>query len=172
MLAACGHTLCTTCRSHSLLGLTALRSLSLERKSHSMGWQKVVARLKEITSTEDLPDFSSGTRLPWWVLPDIDDETRAKLRPDALRIAILPRGADGPRVDRSQHVIDIMEFGYCSDTRMAGRIEEKEKQHEMLKRLLLEAGWKDARLWILPLGTLGAIHWSLLASGRLQPRRS
>ena len=29
-------------------------------------------------------------------------------------------------------------------------------------RLLLEAGWKDVKLWIFPLGTLGAIHSSSL----------
>ena len=57
-----------------------------------------------------------------------------------------------------------MEFGYCGDTRMAEKISKKQAQHNVLQKLLLEAGWKDVKLWIFPFGTLGAIHSSSLPS--------
>jgi len=57
---------------------------------------------------------------------------------------------------------DLVEFGYCGDTRMAGKITEKQAQHDLLQEKLLEAGWKDVKLWIFPFGTLGAIHSSSL----------
>ena len=75
-----------------------------------------------------------------------------------LRTDATPR----TRADQSKHTVDIIEVGYCSDTRMSAKIAEKREQHEQLRRLLLEAGWKDARLFIFPLGTLGAIHLSSL----------
>ena len=86
------------------------------------------------------------------------------MRPDAVRVATLAHSAEAPRTraERSQHVVDIIEFGYGSDTRMAGNITGKEAQHELLLKLLLEAGWKDVKLWIFPFGTLGAIHSSSL----------
>ena len=41
---------------------------------------------------------------------------------------------------------------------METKVTAKENQHEILRSLLLEAGWLDVKLWIFPLGTLGAIH--------------
>ena len=55
------------------------------------------------------------------------------------------------RAQRSQHVVDLLEFGYCGDTRMEAKITDKENQHKVLRSLLLEAGWKDVKLWIFPL---------------------
>ena len=98
------------------------------------------------------------------MMPDVEEQTRLKLRPDAVRIATLARNAVSPRTraQRSQHVVDLLEFGYCGDTRMEAKITDKENQHKVLRSLLLEAGWKDVKLWVFPLGMLGAIHSSSL----------
>ena len=61
-------------------------------------------------------------------------------------------------------VVDLLEFGYCGNTRTQAKVTEKENQHKVLRSLLLEAGWKDVKLWIFPLGTLGALHLSSLPS--------
>jgi len=89
---------------------------------------------------------------------DVEEPRRLALRPDAVRIATLAHDAEAPRTraERSQHVVDLMEFGYCDDTRMAGKITEKEAQHDVLQELLLEAGssrMEGRQLWIFPLGT-------------------
>ena len=142
---------------HNGAGLLTLKALA-------QGSQGGCFWLSDVTSVENTPEFSSGTRLPEWVLPGVQEPTRLRLRPDAVRIATLAHSAQAPRTraQRSQHVVDLLEFGYCSDTRMAGKMIEKQGQHDLLQKLLLEAGWKDVKLWIFPLGTLGAIHSSSL----------
>ena len=103
-----------------------------------------------------------------WMLLDLEEASRLTLRPDAVHIATLSHdaAAEAPRTraEKSQHLVDLMEFGYGSDTRRAGKTTEKQAQHELLLRLLLEAGWKDVKLWIFPFGTLGATHSSFLPS--------
>ena len=142
---------------HTGAGLLTLKALA-------QGSQGGCFWLSDVTSVEDKPEFSSGTRLPEWILPGVQEPTRLRLRPDAVRIATLAHNAQAPRTraQRSPHVVDLLEFGYCSDTRMAGKMIEKQGQHDLLQKLLLEAGWKDVKLRIFPLGTLGAIHSSSL----------
>ncbi len=79
--------------------------------------------LSDVISAENASAFSSGTRVPEWMLPDVEEPIRLMLRPDAVRIATLSHDAEAPRTraERSQRVIDLMEFGYCGDTRMAGK---------------------------------------------------
>ena len=144
---------------HNAAGLLILKALARGSRGGCL-W------LSDVTSSDRTPEFSYGTRLPDWMLPGVDGLVLRRLRPDALRIGTLSRTAAGPltRADRSKHVVDIIEVGYCSDTRMAAKIAEKQEQHGQLKRLLLEAGWKGVNLYVFPLGTLGAIHLSALPS--------
>jgi hypothetical protein len=43
---------------------------------------------------------------------------------------------------------------------MEDKIREKRQQHEKLPQYMTEAGWKQIRLHIFPLGTICAIHGS------------
>jgi len=81
----------------------------------------------DVTSAENTPAFWSGTRLPRWMLPDLHEPTKLTLQSDAVCIATLPHNAVAActRGDRSQHVVDFIESGYCSDTRMVAKITEK-----------------------------------------------
>ena len=126
---------------HNAAGLQILRALARGPRGGCF-W------LSDVTSAENTPEFSSGTRLPRWMMPDVAELTPHRLRPDALRIGTLLCTEDTPgtRADRSKHTVDIIEVGYCSDTRMSAKIAEKEEQHEQLRRLSLEAGWKEATL--------------------------
>ena len=54
---------------------------------------------------------------------------------------------------KCKHVVDITEVVYCIDTRMAAKIAEKQKQHDQLRRLLLEACGRTLGC-IFPLDTL------------------
>ena len=142
--------------THNKAGLSILKAL--ER-----GSQGACFCLCDVTSAADAPAFSSGSRVPQWMVPGVDEETLNKLRADAVRISTLPRGAPVPLTpaERAEHIVDVIEFGYCSDTRMTDKIAEKQRQHEQLLRLR-GAGWKEVRLYVFPLGTLGAIHKSSL----------
>ncbi len=132
----------------------------LSRKALAQGSWGNCLWITDVSSADDAPDFAAGNRLPQRLLPAVDNATLRRLRPDALRIATLLRNAAPPltRDARSNHVVDIIEFGYCSNTRMSAKLAEKQTQHGQLKQLLLEAGWKDVKLQVFPLGTLGATH--------------
>ena len=57
----------------------------------------------DVTSAENAPKVSSGSRLPQWVLADaklLEEPTRLGVWPHAIRIAMLPREAAGPRNPR------------------------------------------------------------------------
>ena len=40
----------------------------------------------DVGQAADLPEGVAGKRLPPWILPKVDNETRGKLRPDILII--------------------------------------------------------------------------------------
>ena len=59
--------------------------------------------------------------------------------------------------ERGRLQIEIVEVGYCSDTRWEAKFEEKKLQHAQLVYLLREAGWKVAEPRILIFGVGGTI---------------
>ena len=105
-------------------------------------------------------DGHNGPRIPEWMLPDLENDLRSKLRPDILRVNGLPfdnvRTPQSPS-ERGRLQIEIVEVGYCSDTRWEAKIEEKKLQHAQLVYLLREAGWKVAEPRILIFGVGGTI---------------
>ena len=94
------------------------------------------------------------------MLPDMENDLRSKLRPDILRVNGLPfNNVRPPRSpsERGSLQIEIVEVGYCSDTRWEAKLEEKKLQHAQLVHLLREAGWKVAEPRILLFGVGGTI---------------
>ena len=51
----------------------------------------------------------------------------------------------------------LLEGGYCANTKVQDKIDEKMKQHGALKDLLLEYGYECAYM-AFPLGHVGAIY--------------
>ena len=103
--------------------------------------------------------MANGKRVPEFVLPDEDPITRDKMRPDILRIKGLPvdaRDSDILRACRrkDEYVIQIIEVGYCSDTRWEAKLEKKKHQHTRLKAALEAANWKVEE-YIILLGSTG-----------------
>jgi hypothetical protein len=105
---------------HNRAGLLSLKALAQGSRGNCL-W------IMDVSSADNAPDVSAGSRLPHWLLPGVDDATLWKLRPDALRRATLPRDAAPPlkRDARSDHIVEIIKFGYCSDTRMSAKLTEK-----------------------------------------------
>ena len=94
------------------------------------------------------PEYSSGTRLPKWLLPNIPDIKRNKMRPDLLLIPTIPLTKteqatpyNGPS-DRSKHTVFVLEIGYTGDLRHDEKNEHKAKQHAKLASRLKASGWK------------------------------
>lgn len=98
-----------------------------------------------------LPAYAHGTRLPKWLLPALDDDTRVKLRPDILYIpSIKPHLHDAntfgeallqlTSAQRAQHPIILLEVGYCSDLAHDEKVTKKAAQHAELTQLLTAEG--------------------------------
>ena len=107
---------------------------------------------------------AAATRIPAWVLPNVDEGTRAIMRPDILRIIGLPPAPTAEDIQRARRLqrhrrIQIVEIGYTMDTRWRQAYAEKEKQHKQLIEHLHAAGWKvDGHIIIL--GACGAVYAS------------
>jgi len=82
-----------------------------------------------------------ATRLPFWLLPNTDINTLDKMRPGIL----LVRGRDASGALAPGHAdvrqVDLIEVGYCSDTRHSEKQFEKTAQHKELAIALRAAGW-------------------------------
>ena len=111
--------------------------------------------IMDATSLRNLPLGIHSTRLPRWLLPDVDPVTRNKLRPDILLIqGLSPASYSGKHnlldacdCDTLAHlhstcVIHLIEVGFTSDASHADSLYRKRSQHTFLVRLLLSAGWK------------------------------
>ena len=92
-----------------------------------------------------LNEAANGKRIPDWMLPDLDPNTRRRLRPDILRIKGLPINATPAEIERAFRdkalTLQIIEVGYGPDTRWREVLERKKAQHAHLKQLLSDAGW-------------------------------
>lgn len=103
-------------------------------------------------------------RIPAFMLPGVDADTRSKLRPDILRIVGLPTqpteaALQAATRDKGPYTIQVIEVGYCDDTRWREKLAEKRSQHAELRRLLALAGWQvDENEFIILLGTAGTVY--------------
>ena len=109
-----------------------------------------------------MPEGVTGSRMPEWLLPNTPAEDRTRMRPDIL---ILPDFAHGtPHGSVTPHNAPngahIIEVGYCSDTRVQDKREEKEKQHDRLAEALTAHGWKVTK-HVIPLGNTGIIYTNI-----------
>jgi ribonuclease HI/exonuclease III len=99
---------------------------------------------------------AADTRLPTWLLPDITDEERNKLRPDILIVEGLRARHVQDLEQDTKFSIHIVEVGYCSDSRRDERHQSKTTQHLTLRELL-EARGHTVTIHTVLLGTCGTI---------------
>jgi hypothetical protein len=127
--------------------------------------------IMDATARTDLRDGVAGTRIPPWMLPDMDPATISRLRPDLL----LVQGLSAVDVTRNnlhdpavlsffqrKCTIHILEVGYTSDASYITSLSRKHFQHIQLCRALVSAGWRlslhhTSPYHILMLGMTGHI---------------
>ena len=132
-----------------------------------------------------LPPYASSTRLPPWLLQDIEDSLRLKLRPDMLVVENLPTarlpadhrqaraGRRGTQVGSTvmttaalrslcsgEPTVHIIEVGYTADHLHPEKFLEKQAQHRQLADLLEAEGWK-VKYHVFTLGVGGTVCVSL-----------
>jgi hypothetical protein len=113
--------------------------------------------------TEDkLPKGVHSTRLPQWLLPSVPHDQLAKMRPDVLLVR--SRDSSGATLEGQPEtrVVDLIEVGYCSDTRHAEKTSEKTEQHAKLTELLRAAGW-TVHYHVVTLGFGGTVPTEALS---------
>jgi hypothetical protein len=105
--------------------------------------------IMDATAADALPAGVSDNRIPAWILPDVPEATRLKMRPDILII----EGLDNDDVEAFKHMGDyratairqytvhVIEVGYTANTRYLEKVKEKQQQHEQLCQALRAAGW-------------------------------
>ena len=95
----------------------------------------------DVLDSDDL-DGHEGARVPEWMLLDVETDLKNKFRTDIFRVKGLPFYNMRPPQSHSERGslrIEIVELGFCSDTRWEAKLEEKKRQHAQLARLLQEA---------------------------------
>jgi hypothetical protein len=65
---------------------------------------------------------ADGKRISHWILPEVPEADRDKMRPDRLRIPALNAGDGADAAQRllasgAERVVQVIEVGYGSDTR-------------------------------------------------------
>ena len=111
---------------------------------------------------------AGGKRLPRWIIPDhlVSDEALAKMRPDILRIVGLPASPTQEDLERAiqdkrGYTVQVIEVGYCWDTKWREKVAEKMEQHKQLIELLEEAGWTvDKTPHVIVVGACGTVYHS------------
>jgi hypothetical protein len=186
---ASGHNvdgLCPLCRSapdspgHILGACPALAAYHISRHNKAVCFIQDAVRngslggcftIMDATSLSDLPDDIAGSRIPAWMLPNVDPAFRARLRPDLLLVHGLSV-SDVVSYDLSHPLvlsyfqrsctIHILEVGYTSDASYLTSLSRKHFQHVALCRALIAAGWKlstqpSSPFHILMLGMTGVV---------------
>ena len=120
------------------------------------GWFAIM----DATRRNALPREVHDTRIPPWMLPSLDNETRNLLRPDILIIQNLKYSdflrtyqhlLESPIADtrnrtlaalQSHCLVHIIEVGYTSDASHRDSLQRKRVQHNCLINHLLDAGWR------------------------------
>jgi ribonuclease HI len=109
-----------------------------------------------------------GKRLPRFLLPEhlVSDTQLAKLRPDIVRILGLPPAPTPDDIaeavaNKEKYTVQVVEVGYCSDTKWRERVHDKVRQHASLMQLLEQAGWRvDKTPFVIVVGACGTVYQS------------
>ena len=125
--------------------------------------------IMDATAKADLPEGCEDTRIPEWVLPNVPQDLRAKMRPDLMVIKNLKpddqeefqklRGL-ARKTAQSKLEVHLFEVGYASNYRLDELFEEKKEQHAALVRALTQEGWKVVypKEHIVALGTANHVR--------------
>jgi hypothetical protein len=83
-------------------------------------------------------------RVPEWVLPNVPQEVRIKMRPDIMHISGVSEEPEANELEdiKSRAEISIIEVGFTMDYNYSAKKKEKEDQHSTLKDELVKEGWK------------------------------
>ena len=176
--------LCPLCRAcadsstHALLECSRLKAMHIKR--HDSTVRKILRALQRRTygggSYYTILDAckaaelgalgAAAKRLPRWLLPALNDDERAVLRPDILRIIGLPAAPTEAELARAltskdQYTVQVVEVGYCSDYSWRDKVQAKLEQHAALVGKLREEGWKvDEAPHVIVVGAKGAVFLS------------
>jgi hypothetical protein len=148
---------------------SAVRAINqaLQRRSKQGSVFTVMDACKEA----ELADHGADAkRILRWMIPaeQVSDADLAKMRPDILRVVGLPAAPTEEQLreaadvaNREKYRVQLIEVGYCSDTKWRDKVKDKLKQHEHLVATLKEAGWRiDEAPHIIVLGAVGAVYMS------------
>lgn len=138
---------------------------ALRRRTRNGGVYTILDACRETQLAEQ---GAAAKRLPRWMLPadTTSDALLSKLRPDILRVLELPAAPTDAEIqhaiaNKGQYTIQVVEVGFCSDTRWRDRVANKLAQHDTLMEALQQAGWKvDEHPQIIVLGACGASYLS------------
>lgn len=114
---------------------------------------------------EDLADHDAATaRVPAFLLPDVPDADRLRMRPDILRVLGLPATPTEEQIEsacisKHRHTVQVVEVGYTSDTRWLEKVQEKKAQHARLVAALTVAGW-TVESHVILVGHYGTVYKS------------
>jgi hypothetical protein len=83
-------------------------------------------------------------RVPEWVLPNVPQEIRNKMRPDIMHISGVSEEPEADELEdiKSRAEISIIEVGFTMDYNYSAKKREKEEQHSILKEELVKEGWR------------------------------
>jgi hypothetical protein len=83
-------------------------------------------------------------RIPEWVLPNVAQDTRNKMRPDIMHISGVSEDPEAEDIEdiKARAKISIIEVGFTMDYNYAQKKKEKEEQHSILREELTKEGWK------------------------------
>jgi hypothetical protein len=82
-------------------------------------------------------------RIPAWMLPNVEESIRLKMRPDIIHISGIegePEGEDMEEV-KARAAIRIIEVGFTMDHNYEEKKREKDMQHSILMEELHKEGW-------------------------------
>jgi hypothetical protein len=105
--------------------------------------------IMDATAADALPRGVSTNRIPAWILPDVPEATRLKMRPDILiieglqndQVEAFQQMGDYRATVIRQYTVHVIEVGYTANTRYLEKVQEKQLQHAQLCQALREAGW-------------------------------
>lgn len=140
---------------------TVTRIAKACRHSNTPGIKRSLIMV-DATSKDKLLTEGVPGRLAPWLLENLDDEIRAKLRPDIVVLAINDtHSLDGDNwkdVLKEYGRFIILEVGYGGDTFYERTHQRKTEQHTRLHALLTAEGWMVDKPYPLVFGHLGTMY--------------
>jgi hypothetical protein len=89
-----------------------------------------------------------ASRIPAYMLPEVDGDVRKKMRPDIMFVDRLDEGSHewdstsgGLASMKKECKVYILEVGYCRDSAATRKRAEKKRQHRALREALEKEGW-------------------------------